>query len=97
MTVKHKVHKYKKALLGKKVIYRCIIPDCSHYLHRDLVTNHLCLCWRCNQPFVLPKAPSLLKSKPVCEQCEDLRKTKKVEAELPSIPDDVMARILGSF
>lgn len=90
----HKIHKYKKALLGKKIIYKCILPDCPHYLLRELVTNKLCLCHNCNNPFVLPKAPSLLKSKPWCPACEETRKVKK---DVPNIPEDAMARIMGAF
>lgn len=92
--VKHKVHKYYKARVGKMIVYRCALPDCSHYLRKELVTNHMSLCFRCNQPFMLPKAPSLLKAKPWCDECEKTRKAKQSEVE---IPDELMKKILGGL
>lgn len=96
MTAPHKVHKYKKARLGKKIIYRCVIPGCAHYVFRELVLNKISLCWKCNEPFVMPRAASLLKTNPVCDSCSDLRKKKKPEQAV-EIPADIMDRILSNF
>lgn len=89
--VPHKVHKYRKAKLGNKIIYRCMIPDCPHYVRRELVTSRMSICWNCNQPFILPGAPSLLKSMPWCKECEKKRKVKEVEVP---IPQDIMAKLM---
>ena len=93
--IPHKVHKYRKAKLGKHIIYRCMIPDCSHYMRRELVTGHMSICWSCNQPFLLPSAPSQLKSMPWCRECEKKRKTKdEIKVEIPkNIYDKLMGEL----
>ncbi len=89
----HQFHKYYKMLLGKKIVYKCAVPDCAHYVLRELVLNRISICWNCNKPFTLPKAISLLTSKPWCPECQ---KTRKVKKEI-TIPTDVMSRIMENF
>lgn len=93
VTKHNHTHKYYKAKLGKKIIYRCAVPNCPHYVMRELVLNRMSICWSCGDPFILPHAISLLQSKPVCKECSSKRK-KPVEVDIPA---EALANILGKF
>lgn len=71
-------HKYYKSHIGwgkgKKTVYRCALPDCSHYVAPNAVLLKYSLCWKCGKEFILPKAVSLLTSKPWCPSCAKDRK-----------------------
>jgi hypothetical protein len=77
-------HKYYKSYIGwgknRKIVYRCALPKCPHYVHEVGAILKASICWRCNKEFVLPKAISLLTSKPWCPDCAKLRKKTKDEA-----------------
>lgn len=68
---KHKVHKYRKVNIGRKepyIVYRCMLPDCSHYLPESLIEGKKSICWRCGKEFVMTRAqmdPGIT-YKPVC-------------------------------
>ena len=50
-------HMYKRVVWGKKdkpsIIYKCIIPGCTHYMHRAIVEGSICLCNRCKRKEVV--------------------------------------------
>jgi hypothetical protein len=73
---KHKVHKYQKAKLkpSGKIIYKCILPGCPHYVFPEFVLNREAMCNECSDTFVMPHAVSSLISKPVCFSCAAKRK-----------------------
>ena len=78
------IHKYKKDILGKDyVIYRCVLPGCTHYLPERLIKGKFCVCWRCGEPFII----KLLHSKPHCDDC--------IEKKKPEIDEDFVGRILS--
>lgn len=70
------IHKYKRVKIGKNKdyeVYRCMVPGCSHYVQAELVENRETICWLCDKPFIL--AVHLLRMKPICEPCRDMRKS----------------------
>ena len=52
------VHMYKRIAWGTKgrIIYKCVIPGCTHYLHKVLAEGAISLCNRCrNKEVVITK------------------------------------------
>jgi len=68
---KHKVHKYMRVEWGKKnsVIWRCVLPDCSHYVSEGFALNRASLCWLCGEEFILT-TKKLARKKPKCDACQ---------------------------
>lgn len=63
------LHKYKRVDLGNKfIVFKCMLPACSHYIRKDLAENKLCQCNRCEKAMLLDKRAMLL-VKPHCEEC----------------------------
>jgi hypothetical protein len=55
MRKKH-VHKYQRIKLPKgKFIFRCMLPDCSHYLFEEFILGKSSICWYCGNPFTIDK------------------------------------------
>ncbi len=92
----HKIHKYKLVNLQRDkkkepyLVYKCMLPGCSHYLRLDLADNREALCNKCNSIFVLARnviysngrhTPTV---KPICAACKDpnrgYARTKGVKA-----------------
>lgn len=74
-------HRYERVDIGvskEYFVYRCTLPDCSHYLSESLVIGRKAICWRCGEEFVLTK--NLLFKKPHCEDCIE-RKTDDATKE----------------
>lgn len=65
------IHKYMKVEWGKNktVVFRCMIPGCTHYVHEEMVRNRRSLCWKCGNPFVMT-LEKLLRKKPKCDDCQ---------------------------
>lgn len=64
------LHKYERVILGSKgyVVFRCVEPDCSHYIAKDFAKGKMCACNRCDGPMILDtRAMSLVR--PHCENC----------------------------
>lgn len=65
----------------RKEYYRCIHPDCTHIVHRDLVRGKRATCI-CGQEFFMTPASMQLKN-PHCEDCTKAKVGKiKINAEL---------------
>lgn len=63
------VHKYKRAKLGKDyLVYKCMLPNCPHYLPRKLVVGRQSLCWICAGQFIMSTESSSM-TRPHCPQC----------------------------
>lgn len=74
-------HRYERVDIGvskEYLVYRCTLPDCSHYLPESLVVGKKSICWRCGAEFVIRK--DLLFKKPHCEDCIE-RKTDETTKE----------------
>lgn len=67
----HKVHKYKRVEWGKNktIVFRCMLPGCSHYVHEEFVRGRMSLCWKCGNPFVM-NPDKERRVKPKCDACQ---------------------------
>jgi len=80
-------HQYVREKLGKQLIYRCILPDCSHYILARLVLGRKSLCNYCGAEFVIDKHNSTLR-KPHCNECVVVHNAKPKPVLIkPSIQD----------
>lgn len=60
----------KKKLLktGGYPIFRCILPNCSHYVPRKLALGRLVLCWVCGNVMEM-KSYNLNEARPHHKEC----------------------------
>ena len=83
LKVENHVHKYKRVDIGGKgyIIYRCMIPGCSHYLPtKELIINRETLCWDCNRITVYTQEMYNRKiMDPLCEDCRQKRIERREE------------------
>ena len=98
-------HKYELILLGQKgdyPVYRCALPDCTHYLRKVLGLGKSSLCWKCGETFVLTSKLRETK-RPKCEPCRSgVKKTevvmRKIEEKKPSLDvkaaDDILSLMM---
>lgn len=69
--MKHKgAHQYKRIRWGKKgtVIFRCMKPNCKHYLTPEFILGQACECYICGSEFVIDRTIARLE-KPHCDNC----------------------------
>lgn len=81
------VHQYERSKVNKE-IYRCIHPQCTHYMNRAYLEGKLAICYGCKNPFKLTWQ-QLRNKRPVCEFCS---KSPKAKA-LRDIRDTVLSNI----
>lgn len=76
----HTAHKYQRKIFpdSKKVYYKCMLPNCSHYVLEFLVWNKIMLCNNCEEPFILTKRKQN-QAKPKCLSCTGVKK-KQIES-----------------
>ena len=46
-------HYYRRVRMGKDkkyVVFRCILPNCSHYVPKELAIGRQAVCWKCHRP-----------------------------------------------
>lgn len=69
------VHRYEKTILGKKgyTVFRCNLPDCTHYLAAKVAEGKLCICNRCGDEMLLDKR-AMKFVKPYCVNCVKMKK-----------------------
>ena len=72
--MKH-AHRYKKVNLASSpgkvyIVYRCMLPDCNHYLKPELLIGKRANCWRCGENFVVTAEMARL-AKPHCKKCTE--------------------------
>jgi hypothetical protein len=84
---RHPVHRYQRFRLKQsgKVVYRCMIPGCTHYLFEEFALGQKSICNRCDKEFVMTRAAMDLK-KPHCLECTRGYK-KKDEPSKPQTAD----------
>jgi len=87
--IDHEIHKYKRMSVGRKghEIYKCMLPNCSHYLpYVELAIGRLSACWGCGASVELTQdmVGDLKTVRPICEDCKKLRKEQR--AVLAGIP-----------
>ncbi len=63
-------HKYQQVKWGSKgtVVWRCVLRDCTHYLHPEFIEGKQSICWKCGQSFIITKVESQ-RTKPKCGSC----------------------------
>ena len=76
-------HLYERTEVGKKgwVIYRCMLPNCSHYISEALIVGKISLCHGVCGDAVLYTQDDLNQKlkRPMCASCRELRKQQKEE------------------
>lgn len=95
MPVQSHVHKYKRAKLGKNkqfVVYRCVLPDCTHYLAEHHIVGQRNVCWVCGKPHIIYRDSNGVLARPHCKSCTKSKKGKDEEVitfdpELFQIPN----------
>ena len=74
-------HQYERLETKRgKVIYKCMIPSCTHFLSTpELVQNRLSRCWgECGREIVITKELYQDKiKKPLCDTCKEERKVMR--------------------
>lgn len=84
-----KVHKYIRAKIGdaKKTIWKCVNPDCPHYIYPELAVGRKSICWVCGEIIILTKVRMMVK-KPHCDTCftrpDKAKPSKTAEAKQES-------------
>lgn len=78
----HDVHKYNQVTFnnrqgGVTVIWRCVLPNCQHYLVGPMVIGKLSICNRCNKAEFEMKGEALNHKKPHCLECTKNYKGRK--------------------
>lgn len=71
------LHKYKKVNISRDkkpfIVFKCVLPVCSHYIAFKLAEGKLCACNRCGEMMLLTKA-SMQLTKPHCSSCVKRKK-----------------------
>ena len=87
------IHKYKRVDIGRKngpndrkefIVFKCVLPDCTHYVEKALAEGKFCVCNRCGGLMTLTKAAMELAS----PHCPDCTKRKKPLVDLTEMFKD---------
>lgn len=67
--MKH-THKYGQVKLGSNgyTVYKCFLPNCPHYVRKELALGRFSICWKCGGTFIMT-ATSIERLKPKCLDC----------------------------
>lgn len=78
-----RAHKYMKKKVGNKnnpyIVWKCMVPGCTHYITYELGENRHTICWRCGDTTILDKLMMEL-TRPHCRKCTKGAKRKVDEA-----------------
>lgn len=70
---KEHVHTYRRFKQGSihspYIIFRCMEPRCSHFVHEDLIVGRECLCYICGKSFILLQKHKRMR-RPHCANCK---------------------------
>lgn len=85
-------HKYRRSKLSRgtgTIVYRCVLPDCSHYILPHLLKGRKSVCWRCRpeHEFVIEREHERM-AKPHCSKAI-VRKNKISDTDIEDILKDV--------
>jgi hypothetical protein len=78
-------HQYKRTKLKQSVVFRCVLPGCSHYLTRPFIIGRIASCGNCKREFVID-AFAIRNVNLVCTNCRNARVKIKTQD-----PDEVEA------
>lgn len=78
----HKVHKYLRIKTEKneRILFRCVLPNCSHYIMEEFIIGKECICWRCSKVFVI-LGRMKYRTRPYCEL--HIKRKEMVEELVP--------------
>jgi formylmethanofuran dehydrogenase subunit E len=82
--VKH-LHKYRKVNLTVNPtkapywVFKCTLPDCTHYLREDMVEGKMVICNVCDEPMLMTRAAMLL-ARPHCINCTKFKDKEEKDA-----------------
>jgi hypothetical protein len=80
VATKHSIHQYMRVQLKNSVVYRCMLPGCSHYKRAAFIVNSIAKCWYCGNDFMITR--ELAKRKRVhCDSCTE----RNVKITVPDI------------
>lgn len=82
MPSKKHIHRYQRAFLDKDKkypVYKCNLPNCTHYLAKALVRGKEALCNRCGKLMIMGPLQLTL-AKPHCNDCVKPKEEKKLAA-----------------
>jgi len=70
MTKSDHIHKYQRVKWGKNktIVWRCMLPNCQHYLHSDFIVGKVSICHGCGSQYVITLEKSH-RAKPKCDDC----------------------------
>jgi hypothetical protein len=82
----HKIHRYEKVILGRNsyTVFKCNLPNCTHYVAAKLVSGKLSLCNRCGGEMIMDSRAMKL-TKVHCVDCIEIRKKPEHDAILDFI------------
>lgn len=70
MAKKH-IHKYMRQALRHITVWRCALPQCSHFMpphFNDLIIGRASICWSCGNTFTLDES-AMADDMPTCINC----------------------------
>ena len=85
-------HKYRKINIGKEKkyeVFRCEIPNCTHYLPVKMAEGKVCLCNRCGNVMSLDKEAIQL-ARPHCKDCIIRKKETVNDNSLSELLDKII-------
>lgn len=94
------IHKYKRKELGRKtsyIVYACMLPNCSHYLRRELMVGKESICWKCGEVFTLThkNVGTDRQVKPKCPKCMKWVGTVSIKNEdMSEVIDSIFKGVL---
>jgi hypothetical protein len=65
-------------------LYRCVRAGCTHYIREEFIVGQKCICWRCDDEFIIEQKQKKLK-KLHCRNCTKRRNI--VDAPVPNIQE----------
>lgn len=82
-------HKYVRTELSPTyLVYKCVLPNCTHYLPTKLVIGRMSICWNCGVPFqIVARGTRPLKKKFICDNCWEQKNRK----------DDKIKEMIGNL
>lgn len=75
---KEHIHTYERPRWNRN-IYRCVAPDCSHYIQKKYLLGKYSKCPECGNQFILDRE-KLLRAKPRCDFCSNTKKSRQLKA-----------------
>lgn len=90
-------HKYIKTIFKQSgtEIFRCILPNCAHFLYEPMIVGRISLCNRCGESYeITPKSTRAKKMH--CEACSRDRynRVKVNKLEIPTSIDRDLDKLL---